>query len=94
MDSPVALRRLVLLTQDKIINCLNVFFSVGTVRAAAAWQPVNCACVLQLFQQLINARIVQLFSGNSSVDLFAVYPFKYKLFYQNLVFVAQYHVDC
>jgi len=29
MDSPVGLR-LVLLTQGKIINCLNVFFSAGT----------------------------------------------------------------
>jgi len=33
---------------------------------------VNCACVLQLFQQF--------FSGNSSVNLFAVYLFKNKLF--------------
>ena len=40
------------------------------------WPPVNCACVPQLF---INTRFVQLFSGNSSVNLFAVYPFKYKI---------------
>jgi len=37
----------------------------------------NRVCVPQLFEQLINTT---LFSGNSSVNLFAVYPFKYKLF--------------
>jgi len=38
---------------------------------------VHCACVTQLFQQLINTMRC---SGNSSVNLFAVYLFKYKLF--------------
>jgi len=28
---------------------------------------VKCACVPQLFQQLINTMLVQLFSGNSSI---------------------------
>jgi len=28
----------------------------------------------------LTPRLAQLFSGNSSVNLFAVYPFKYKLF--------------
>jgi len=32
------------------------------------------------FNILLTPRFVQLFSGNSSVNLFAVYPFKYKLF--------------
>ena len=32
------------------------------------------------FNSLLTPRFVQLFSGNSSVNLFAVYPFKYKLF--------------
>jgi len=30
----------------------------------------------------LTPRFVQLFSGNSSVNLFAVYPFKDKIFYQ------------
>ena len=34
---------------------LSVFFSVGTAWSAAAWLPVNCACVPQLFEQLINS---------------------------------------
>jgi len=37
---------------------------------------------------LLTPRFVQLSSGNLSVTLFAVYPFKCKLFYQNLVLVA------
>ena len=64
----------------KTINCLNVFFSGGTARSAADWPPVNCACIPQLFQQLVNTTLCQLFSGNLSVNLFAVYPFKCKLF--------------
>jgi len=44
IDSPVDLQ-LVLLTQDWIINCLNVFFSVDTARSAADWPPINCACL-------------------------------------------------
>jgi len=57
---------------------LSVFFSTDTARSANAWPPVNCACLPQLFEQLINT-IVQLYSGNSSVNLYAVHPFKYKL---------------
>ena len=45
------------------------------------WPPVNCACVPQRFNSLLTPCFVQRFSGNSSVNLFAVYPFKYKLFY-------------
>jgi len=41
---------------------------------------VNCTCVPQLFQQLINIVLCPVFSGNSSVNLFAVYLFKYRLF--------------
>jgi len=59
---------------------LSVFFSAGTVRSAAAWLPVNCACVPQLPEQLITPCFVHLFSRNSSVELFAMHPFKYKLF--------------
>ena len=58
---------------------LVVFFSASTVRSTTAWLPVNCACVPPLFQQLINTMLCPAFSGNLSVNLFAVYPFKYKL---------------
>jgi len=49
----------------------------------------------KFFNSLLTPRFVQLFSGNLSVNLFAVYPFKCKLFfYQNRLLVAEYHVDC
>ena len=44
------------------------------------WPPANCVCVLQHFNRLLTPRFSQLFSGNSYVNLYAVYPFKYKLF--------------
>jgi len=44
------------------------------------------------FNSLLTPRLVQLFSRNSSVNLFAVYPFKHKLFIK--ILVAEYHVDC
>jgi len=43
------------------------------------WPPVNCACVPQRFNSLLTPRFFQRLSGKSSVNLFAVYPFKYKL---------------
>ena len=46
------------------------------------------------FNTMLTRRFVQLFSGNLSVNLFAVYPLKCKLLYQNPVLVAEYHVDC
>jgi len=46
------------------------------------------------FNNLLTPRFVQLFSGNSTVNLFAVYPFKYILFNQHLVLVSEYHVAC
>ena len=36
------------------------------------------------FNSLLTPHFVQLLSGNSSVNLFAVYPFKYKLFIKML----------
>ena len=74
-------RRLSSWLNTKSLNyCLNVFFSGGTVRSAAAWPPVNCSWVPQLFNSLLTPRFIQLLSGNSPINLFAVYPFKYKLF--------------
>ena len=35
----------------------SVFLSAGTAWSATAWPPVNCACVLQLFEQLINTTL-------------------------------------
>jgi len=40
---------------------LSVFFSAGTARSAAAWPPVICAGVVQLFEQLINTTLCPAF---------------------------------
>ena len=54
------------------------------IESSNFWPRVNCACVPQRFNNLLTPRFVQLFSGNSSVNLFAVYPFKYKHFIKML----------
>ena len=53
---------------------------LGKLQNSNFWQPVNCACVCKVFNSLLTSRFVQRSSRNSSVNLFAVYPFKYKLF--------------
>jgi len=35
--------------------------SAGNAQSAASWPPANCACVSQLFQQLINATLCPAF---------------------------------
>ena len=71
--------------------CVNRIFDILSIRkhsyflfiarSAAGWPPVK-----PVSRNFVNSllrltpRFVQLFSGNSSVNLFAVYPFKYKLF--------------
>ena len=56
----------------------------SSVRALRGLQlPGRLSTVLvssNFFNSLLTLRFVQLFSGNSSVNFFAVFPFKYKLF--------------
>jgi len=74
--------------QDKVSGRLrgllkkkrSIFFGAGTAWSAAAWPPVNCACVLQLFEQLINTMLCPASHEIRLSTYFAVYPFKYKLF--------------
>jgi len=47
--------------QELLKKRLSIFFSAGTVRSAAAWPPVNCVCVPQLLQQLINTTLCPAF---------------------------------
>jgi len=60
----------------------SVLLSAGTALSAtaSAWPPITVPVSHNFFNSLWTPRLVQLFSGNSSVHLFAVYPFKYKLF--------------
>jgi len=58
---------------------LSVFFSAGTARSAMPGRLFTVPVSRNFLNILLTPRFVQLFSGNSSVNLFAVYPFKYKL---------------
>jgi len=82
-DSPVGLQLVLLsgswlksksLTVQRLLQCghCTVCRCLGRLSTAS----VSC----NFFNSLLAPYIVQLFSGNLSVNLFAVYPFKYKLF--------------
>ena len=66
--------------QELLKKRFSVFFSAGTAQSAAAWPPVNCACVLQLSEQPTNTTLCPALLRKFVCQLFAVYPFKYKLF--------------
>jgi len=59
---------------------LSVFFSAGTARSAAAWPPVNCVCIPQLFEHLINTTLCPAFLGKFVCQPICRVPLKYKLF--------------
>jgi len=58
---------------------VSVFFSAGTVRSAMPGRLFTVPVSRNFLNSLLTPRFVQLFSGNLSVNLFAVYLFKYKL---------------
>ena len=70
---------------SKFLHCLKVYeICYKTVRhwphhlnhvATLHWKILG-----NFFDSLLTPRCVQLFLGNSPIDLFAVYPFKYQLF--------------
>jgi len=80
--------------KTKLLNFLNVFFSAGTARSPAAWRPVNCAYVPQLFQQLINITLCPVCLMKFVCQSLCCVPLQIETFYQNLVLVAEYPVDC
>jgi len=63
------------------------------VWSAAAWPPVNCACVQQLFQQLINTMLCPAYLRKFVCQPLSCVPIEIQT-YQNLVLVAEYHVNC
>jgi len=60
----------------------------------AFYDSVNCACVPQLFQQLINTRLCPAFLRKFVCQPLCCVPLQIQTFYQNLVLIAEYHVDC
>jgi len=67
---------------------LSIFFSAGTARSATAWPPVNCACVPQLFEQLINTMFCPAFLRKFVCQPLRCVPFRIQSFYQNLVLIT------
>jgi len=76
----------------------SVYFSAacaGTAQSSTAWPPLPVS--RNFFNSLLTPCFVQLFSSNSSVNLFAVHPFKYKLFFKilssslNIMFIVDEH---
>jgi len=60
---------------------VSTFSSVRALRGLPLPGRLSTVPVSRNFvNSLLTLRFVLLFSGNSSVNLFAVYPFKYKLF--------------
>ena len=55
------------------------------------WPPVNCACVPQRFNSLLTPRPA--FLRKFVYQLLCCVPLQIQTSYQNLVFVAEYHVD-
>jgi len=74
---------------------VSIFSSVRALRSLLLTGRLSTDPVSHnFFNTLLTPRFIQLFSGNLSVNLFAVYPFKRKLLYQNPILTAEYHVDC
>ena len=80
--------------QELLKKKFSVFFSADTAWSATAWPPVNCACVPQLFEELINTMPCPAFLGKFVCQPLCCVPLQILTFYQNLVLVAEYHVDC
>jgi len=72
---------------------VSMFSSVWALHALPLPSRLTMPVSRNFFKGLLTPRFVQLFSGNSSVNLCCVL-LQIQTFYQNLVLVAEYHVDC
>jgi len=59
---------------------LSIFFGVVTAWSAAAWPPLNCACVPQLFEQLINTALCPAFLRKFVFQPLCCVPLKIQTF--------------
>jgi len=82
------------LDSTKSLTVSTFFFSAGAAQSAAAWSPVNCACVPQLFQQLINITLCPAFLRKFVCKLLCCVSLQMQTFYPNLVLVTEYYIDC
>jgi len=68
---------LVFLTENHIVNPVNVFIHARTSLSAAALTSVHCACVSELLEQSINATFRPSFFSGNSVNCLALYLFNW-----------------
>jgi len=78
----------------KILSRRRHSYFLFTARPAVALPPVNCACVPQLFQQLISTVLCPAFLKTFLCQSLCCVPLQIQTFYQNPVQVAEYHVNC
>jgi len=67
---------------DRLRELLKKKLSVFSIAGSGLLLPGRLSTVpvsRNFLNSLLTPRFVQLFSGNSSINLFAAYPFKYKL---------------
>jgi len=84
------------LSVNRIFEILSIrrhSYFLFTARSAATWPPVNCACVPQLFQQLISTTLYPAFVRKFVCQSLCCVPLQIQTFYQNLVLIVEYHVD-
>jgi len=74
--------------QWELLKKLTVFFSAGTAWFASAWPPLNCACVPQLLEQLINTTLCAAFFRKFVCQPLSCIPLQMQTFYQNLALIA------
>ena len=74
---------------------VSTFSSVRALRflPQPAWPPVICARVPQLFQQLLNTTLCPAFHRKFVCQPLCCVSLQIQTLYQNLVLVAEYHVD-
>ena len=72
----------------ELLKKFSVILSAGTARSATAWPPVNCACVPQVFEQLINTTLCPAFLRKFVCQPLRCVPLQIQTFYQNRVLVA------
>jgi len=70
--------------KTKSLTVSTFFVSAGTARSAAAWSPVNCACVLQLFQQPINTTLCPAFLRKFACKPLCCVPIQMQTLYKIL----------
>ena len=83
----------IFLTQEQIVNCINVIVYPRSSRSSAAGSSRCRTGVSEFFSNLVSELKAQPLSGNSQVSFFRTVTFKnVQIFYQNSIVVSETHV--